>query len=629
MRQTGTWLAFVGLFFLACGCGGQPSGPVSKAPSESPRPKGDGFGAPSLENRPAIASAGGAAPAPAPAAPASGTSSPPSPPAFERPTIAIGGGGAPAPAAGGAPAGGNPANINRPGGNSGSGVPLGLANGLYPQGLTGSAGGGGGGVAISGSLMNGLYPQFISAAGPSSGGAMTPAPASAPPVAAAAVGDTAAGSASAQAAGAANEFFEAAKSFFAAGEEDAASQQLYAYLLAKDDAFEQYPLQWFPGLKQPRSFLRIGIGVTYTARDFKGKPPVIGDPVASDRGGGRRGNPPPGGGDDVAESSGAGSGAGGTGNSPYGNVDTSTPAGFLLYYTGDYVEKLYQELNTRRKGNQAQFGKLLAQFPERVPSANAQNANAQPTPPPGAAPPNRPTIGVGGGPPGGGGGVGGGDGGNSNNANRGARGARKLVEQWSGSTATAPERLTTGTLTPGVLCLGEGKKDELFTRAKKSGVDVLLLFDVKVAEARGENYSTTTLRLFNVDNPDEQLALGRQLRNNTVMEARENKKADPVEAELSRILEDYMDQNLVATELPKSLTQENVTKRIDAVLADKNDNPLKAAVEVLGFYRVGLLPEDKTTEALKQLLGEDAADAVLNGEEADRVKVLRDLVKDD
>ncbi|MFN9366441.1 MAG: hypothetical protein ACK6CE_16815, partial [Planctomycetota bacterium] len=284
---------------------------------------------------------------------------------------------------------------------------------------------------------------------------------------------------------------------------------------------------------------------------------------------------------------------------------------------------------------------------ERTPSAPKTNSHPEhvsthPCPPHGGPPANRPTRALGGGPGGGGGppaggaggggaggGGGSGDQANNGNANRNARNARKLVDLWSGSDASAPERLTTGTLTPGVLCLGEGKKDELFSRAKKFGVDVILLFDVKVGEARGENYSTTTLRLFNVENPEEQLALGRQLRSNTVMEAREGGKADPVAGELARVVEEYMDQNLAAQDLPNSLTQENVTKRIEAVLAGDLDDPLKLAVEVVGFYRVGLLPEDKVVEALNKLLGEDLTEAILNGNEGERVNQLRKLAEDD
>gem|GEM_PF-2101966 len=658
VRHSVTWFALVGLLLVISGCGGQPSAPVTKLPPNTPggAPSGNAGGPPPPENRPVAAMGGGAAPAagaPAaqPAAPSVTESlgatdifgNPLAP--RERPVAAMGGGGAPA--AGGSASSGSSANNNRPGNNSGSTSPIGLVNGLYPQGMTGSGGSTGGGGTIAGGLQNGLYPQFTSTGSPSNLAAGSATAGNSLPAAASALaGDNASGSTAATA-GAAAEFFETAKQLFKEGDDTAAARNLYAFLLAKEDAFEEYPLQWFPGLKQPRAFLRIGVGVTYSRpRDFDGKPPVIGDPVASDRagGGGRRGNAPPDNGDGILGASGANpGGAGGGSNSPYANVDTSTPAGFLLYYTGDYVEKLYQELNSRRKGSETKFGKLLAQFPERTPTAPAasqnENVSSQPFPPQGGPPANRPTIALGGGPggggappAGGGGGAGAGGGGgeaNNANANRNARNARKLVDLWSGSDASTPERLTTGTLTPGVIVLGEGKKEELFSRAKKFGVDVILLFDVKVGEARGENYSTTTLRLFNVDNPEEQLALGRQLRSNVVMEARDDGKADPVAAELTRVVEEYMDQNLAAQELPKSLTQENVTKRIETVLAGETDDALKTAVEVVGFYRVGLLPEDKVVEALNKLLGEDLAEAILNGKETDRVAQLKKLVEDD
>jgi hypothetical protein len=188
--------------------------------------------------------------------------------------------------------------------------------------------------------------------------------------------------------------------------------------------------------------------------------------------------------------------------------------------------------------------------------------------------------------------------------------------------------LTTGALMPGVICLGEGKKDDIISRAKKFGVDVVLLFDVKVGEAKGEKYSTTALRLLDPENPDEQLALGRALNNTKVMESREGGK-DPVDTELARVVEEYIDVNLIASKFPDAVNQDAVSKRLEGLLAGEVKHPLKTAVEVVGFYRVGLLKEAEVEAALKQLLGEDLAEAVLNGDEGTRVAELQKLLEQD
>lgn len=611
------------LMFGMIGCSGKPAEPVTNVPANLPG------GPPPPENRPtvAIGGAGGAAPAagtPAPAQPAA----PPPPANYSAngnvprnlPSVAIGGGG------GGAVTSsvGGPAQTPPPANNPGSAAGGGLANGLYPQGMSGGgATGGSSGGSIAGGLQNGIYPQFAGGSTPTSTAAAPPTPA----VASAIAGDNVN---TAKNAGSATKLLDQAKELFAEGEDDKAASALYAYMLAKEDAYETYPLQWYAGIKEPLVFLRIGVGVTYTPqKGSSDKPPVIGDPVAGSKNTRR---PPAGGDGDVVGNAGFG-GPSTTSNSPYSTVDTTTPAGFLLYYTGDYTEKLYQQLNTRRKASKSQFGKILSQFPDRVPSkppAQGDAAQAGNTAPQGGPPGDRPTFGIGGGgaPPAGGGGGGGGAAAGGGNAGARGGGSRKLVDLWSGSSGAIPERLTTGTLMPGVICLGEGKRDDIISRAKKLGVDVVLLFDVKVGEAKGEKYTNTALRLLDPENPDEQLALGRALNNTKVMESREGGK-DPVDTELARVVEEYMDVNLIASKFPDAVNQEAVSKRLEGLLAVEVKHPLKTAVEVVGFYRVGLLKEAEVEAALKQLLSEDLADAILNGDEGTRVTELQRLLEQD
>jgi len=611
------------LMFGMIGCSGKPAEPVTNVPANLPG------GPPPPENRPtvAIGGAGGAAPAagtPAPAQPAA----PPPPANYSAngnvprnlPSVAIGGGGGGAVTSSVGGAAQTPPPANNPGSAAGGG----LANGLYPQGMSGGgATGGSSGGSIAGGLQNGIYPQFAGGSTPTSTAAAPPTPA----VASAIAGDNVN---TAKNAGSATKLLDQAKELFAEGEDDKAASALYAYMLAKEDAYETYPLQWYAGIKEPLVFLRIGVGVTYTPqKGSSDKPPVIGDPVAGSKNTRR---PPAGGDGDVVGNAGFG-GPSTTSNSPYSTVDTTTPAGFLLYYTGDYTEKLYQQLNTRRKASKSQFGKILSQFPDRVPSkppAQGDAAQAGNTAPQGGPPGDRPTFGIGGGgaPPAGGGGGGGGAAAGGGNAGARGGGSRKLVDLWSGSSGAIPERLTTGTLMPGVICLGEGKRDDIISRAKKLGVDVVLLFDVKVGEAKGEKYTNTALRLLDPENPDEQLALGRALNNTKVMESREGGK-DPVDTELARVVEEYMDVNLIASKFPDAVNQEAVSKRLEGLLAVEVKHPLKTAVEVVGFYRVGLLKEAEVEAALKQLLSEDLADAILNGDEGTRVTELQRLLEQD
>jgi hypothetical protein len=432
------------------------------------------------------------------------------------------------------------------------------------------------------------------------------------------------------------EFLVKAQELFAEGEENEAVRYLYAYMLAKEEAFEQYPLQWFAGLGEPRAFLRLGIGVDYTAsKDFEGKPPVIGDPVADTEN--RRNPRGGGGGDDTIIGANNSNNPAGTSISPYANAISDTPAGFLLYYTGDYIERLYRELNDRRKRDPGYFGKLLMEIPDRVSTGSTSTAAAAPpvNSSPGSAGRNLPTAAAGGG--GGGPPAGGNPGNNEGNAGQGGRGAdgpggnrdnsRKLIDIWAGSTAASkPERLVIGTLIPGVMCLGEGKTEELIKRAKAYGLDAVFVLDVNIGKARGANYSSTSLRLYLVNKPDVPPESNRALKNTTVMEARRGSagggESDPLVVELNRVLKDHVDTKLKSSPLPETLNAENVGSRIERVVNGTYHDPLQVAVEVVGFYRMGLLEEAKAIAALNKLFG-DGGEVILSGSVSEKNDLLK------
>ena len=577
-----------------------------------------------------------------------------------RPVASAGGGGEPAPQPTQPAVGATSGSAAAPGSTQ-----LGLPNGLYPVMNSG------GSSNLIGSLKNGLYPQIASqppvSSSPGTAGRNRPVASvggggelGAPPVSAPSTTTSVGGSntsprgsrpgfpANPNAAGSQQaliqadgesqivpsplssdeEFLAKAKNLFSKGEENEAVRHLYAYLLAKEDAFGEYPLQWIPGLAEPRAFLRMGIGVEYqTLKDFDGKPPVIGDPVAES--GGRRNQV--GDGNDTLD--GSAPNAGGSSNSPYANAITETPAGFLLYYTGDYIERLYRELNERRKRDPGFFGKLLVAIPDRVPTAGDTVAAAPPiNSSPGTAGRSRPSASAGTGVPGGGN-----TGSNPGNQNAGSDSTiinpagrntnRKLIDVWVGSAAAnPPERLVIGTLMPGIMCLGEGKTAELVKRAKSYGLDAVFVLDVNVGKARGANYSSTSLKLYLVNEPEKHVVLNRSLKNTTVMETRRGSAgggdSDPLVIELNRVLKDYVDENLKCTALPESLTAENVASRVERVVNGTYHDPLQVAVEVVGFYRMGMLQEDKAIAALNKLLGE-GGDVILSGSDSEKADFLK------
>ena len=168
-----------------------------------------------------------------------------------------------------------------------------------------------------------------------------------------------------------------AKRLFEQHNEQAAVNYVYANHLISNEARENYQLQWFPGLKEPRLFFRWGVGVVFNPKKFDGRHPVIGDPGDPDEGASRSssgGRGAPGLGQPGSIGTGGGRGGSRSGRT-YKNVDTERPDGFLLYYTGDFGEKLISFLDERRLDDDAPFyGQILKDVMEaKEPESEADD----------------------------------------------------------------------------------------------------------------------------------------------------------------------------------------------------------------------------------------------------------------
>ncbi|MEZ6095096.1 MAG: hypothetical protein R3C03_12850 [Pirellulaceae bacterium] len=415
-----------------------------------------------------------------------------------------------------------------------------------------------------------------------------------------------------------NSFIDRAKSLFAEGKEQEATTMLYGEMLLNESAFDKYPLRWYGSLSQPRVFLRWGIGVSYRPdKDFSGIPPLIGDELDDSVTASGSGDPTFGAG-------GGSTGASSTGSSSiYSKVDTSVPAGMLLYYTGDYIERLYKRMNDRRTGGEGYFGAILKEMPERAglggpaaqrPVSAVDRARSRR---------NLPSAATGGG--GGGGGNQGGPPQIDSEGGSGSDSSSNLLDKFnSTSDASEPAPNVLGTLMPGVMCVGEGKEEDLLERAKKMNLDAVLIFQVKVIESRKKFFSQTALKVYDPNKPDEELAKTKSLRNSLVMEERENSRSDdPVEESLDKLFQEYIDTNLRGADLPV-LTPEVVESRVDSILQDPQDK-LRAAVEVMGYFRKDLLSMDKAQAALDELLN-GGGSLLLTGNSSDKQQFVEKVV---
>ncbi len=385
-----------------------------------------------------------------------------------------------------------------------------------------------------------------------------------------------------------------------------AEQYLYAYWLTDEGAIGDYPLQWVSGISEPRIFLRWGIGVAYVAPvDFSARPPVIGDPVAAPTAPANRSGRPGGRTSPLNESASTNAGP-----SPYANVDRSTPTGNMLYYTGDFGDRLVKRLNSRRKHQDYFYGKILAMSQLSDMEADRNRSVTATITTPGVSEPQHAIL------------LGGLDEGSSETVttNTVARGGTNT----SGVTAT------TGTIIPGVIFLGveNGSTAEqgFIEQAKSMGLDGLLVFHVTIKEKSrsGAAFSTTSLAVHNVktgESPPKTSSLSSE----TVAKARQkdsDSDNDPVERALDKIFKDYSDEKLRVSEMP-DLKPDVVKKRVDSLVAETHENPLPVVAEIVSYHKKGLLDEAAALAAMSTLLGnEDAAKTLLTGSSEEKIAAI-------
>jgi hypothetical protein len=498
--------------------------------------------------------------------------------------------------------------------SGGAGMVAGMANGLFP-----AMGGGGSGTSMVAGF-GALFPTGESGGSSSSSSSSprrneTPSTSSAvtPPVVANNIPS----------------FLDIASASFARGDATNAHRALYAYALLNPSTFDEFPLHYVPHLEEPRWFLNWGVGVQYSpVKEFSGFPPLIGDEVESSsttrQSADILGVDPLSGGVSGMTAS----------KSKYGNINVSVPVGMLIYYTGDYGVRLYKRMNERREGEF--FGKILANLPEHQPG-EGEGGVANLAPNAGEASTvsrhafrNRPVAAAGDGPatpP---------PDTDNNSAGPGNPGAGRpagaaktsVLQRWSVKEEAKEPGSITGLIMPGVVSVGEGKSEILIERAKKQGLDALIIMEVKVLKEKNTFYSSTVLRIYDLkDDSKKWVANAKALRNNLVAKDREKTREsnDPVELELDKVFREFVDENLKVQPL-QGWDAARASQYVDSLIESKAD-PLRAATETLGLYRMGILQADKCKSALDELLG-GAGTVLMSGKESDKQQFLRDFVKD-
>lgn len=395
---------------------------------------------------------------------------------------------------------------------------------------------------------------------------------------------------------------------------------LYAYALAVaepekgKEILQKY--RWFGGLKRPALAARWGIGVVYTKpANFSGSPMPIGSKQNIPQRRPRTGRGGDGGvpGGELGVPGGYDGGAGIPGMpGQFGGAGGGAGGGFKTL-TGELGDKTIERLAGRLE--RSYYGELLKSVP-RSGRGNMAGGGAPGVPggDAGYAP------GAGGIP-----GIPGGDAGYA----PGAGGIPGMPGDPGGGGYGGPGggagAGSSSQLLPGVTYLGEGPGDrELVRQAADAGLHALLVFDIKVSKNPKNNlvYNDTQIELYNVAT-GERIASTKVLKNVEIqMERDQGKDNDTVGKELDKIFE-VADLGYRATDLPAGLLPEHVQRRVGALTAEADGNPLWILSEMRFFHSKQLLSDSDMQTAMKELVGDETAQILASGSAEDRQKAIQ------
>lgn len=473
-------------------------------------------------------------------------------------------------------------------------------------------------------------------------------------------------------------FYGYATQYFRWRCDHAGSNSLYLNAIADSKAFDRFSLDWYKGLSEPRHFLRIGIGVSYTAKNYDGPLLIVGSssPGSASGAGGRGGDAdsvglsgvgsgllaPPGAG---VNGSAPGSAGGGSTDAPAEDED---PAEFLKRYGGPLAESLVRELDSRRKLGKGKFGSVLKMVDDVVLKSSADSdsgaadsgAGADGPAEPEFVRPQRSSAGVGGGIPpmaapngttGSAGPTGDEDEGKDKDKDKEAdeegddAAGEESGDKDKDAAAEEPDSLEYEldmsevggepteefrSVHPGVVCLNQGTREELVERARSQAVDLLFVIDVTVRETSGTHYSMTNVRLIDMQEPTDVVAQTKAIRSDADLAAEDRKSGkNLVETELGKVF-DAVDQSYTASALPESLKAkpEHVANRVSRLVSAANDgNRLMIGAEIAGFFRKGLLGDSEAAAALGKLF-EGGGNLLLSGEKEDRLAFLKKIMQE-
>ena len=173
-------------------------------------------------------------------------------------------------------------------------------------------------------------------------------------------------------------------------------------------------------------------------------------------------------------------------------------------------------------------------------------------------------------------------------------------------------------LAPGVYFLAAARESVLLAAARREGVDVLVVVDWRDA---GHKWSAG-LKLVDVVRGEALLTLPR-VTSAALEESRTNPLADNPFSETFRQLTEYLEENLAMQPLPEQIKRRHVARRLDALAASSDENPLRNLAEMRYFGERGLADQTQVLLAYQALIGTKAGSELMLGDAAAKQRLLK------
>ena len=159
----------------------------------------------------------------------------------------------------------------------------------------------------------------------------------------------------------------------------------------------------------------------------------------------------------------------------------------------------------------------------------------------------------------------------------------------------------------GVTMLGEGKSArEIQDKARKEGIEVVVVFDIEVVQSRGILQNTTALEVYDSRKGDIICKSGNLLNTRVESERESGKGTDSVDAEINKLFT-AIDSKLQMGEFPSGISADAVEKQVAKLSEQKFANPLPVIAEFAYYHKRKLISSEILAESANKVVGKELA----------------------